>query len=214
MRTGALTPEQLLRAYASGIFPMAESKDDQEIFWVDPTDRAIFPLNGFHLSRSLKRRLRSGVFNPTLNQAFAAVLEGCANRPETWINDPIREIYGELHEIGHAHSIEIWKDGDLVGGVYGVTLGAAFFGESMFSTATDASKAALAFLIDRLRIGGFRLFDVQFMTSHLSRLGAIELTRDNYRRRLAMALRTEGSLEPGTPFPEPQALIQRITQTS
>lgn len=209
-----ITPQLLLRAYATGIFPMAETQDSTEIFWVDPEARGIFPLDGFRISRSLRRRIRSGVYSASVNRAFDAVVEGCADRPETWINDEIFRLYRHLHELGFAHSLEVWEGAELVGGVYGVTLGGAFFGESMFSRRTDASKVALAYLVDRLRLGGFRLFDTQFLTSHLASLGAIEISRAEYHRRLKEALQCDADfLRPGT-LPDPHSLLQRSSQTS
>ena len=209
-----LTPDLLLRAYASGIFPMSESRDDPELFWVDPDHRGVFPLDRFHISRSLARRLRRGEFTVTADAAFGAVVEGCADREETWINGPIAEIYAVLHALGHAHSVEVWKDGALVGGVYGVTLGGAYFGESMFSRATDASKVALAYLVDRLRLGGFALFDTQFLTPHLASLGAEEITRAEYRRRLARALPLRADFEVPGGIPSAEALLARQAQVS
>ena len=214
MRAEDLTAEHLLRAYAAGIFPMADSRDDPDVFWVDPTERGILPLDGFHLSRSLKRRLRSDIYRPSLDRAFETVIDRCAARPETWINAPIRRLYADLHRIGHAHSLEVWQGDDLVGGVYGVRLGAAFFGESMFSARTDASKVALAYLIDRLKQSGFKLFDAQFLTDHLASLGAVEISRDAYRARLAKALQSAPSLSVSEPFSSGASLVQRITQTS
>jgi leucyl/phenylalanyl-tRNA--protein transferase len=187
-----LTPELLLRAYAAGIFPMAESSDDPELFWVDPVHRGILPLDGFHLPRRLRRTLRSDRFAISCDRAFAATIRGCAEptseRPQTWINGEILRIYTALHEQGYAHSVETWAEGMLVGGLYGVALGGAFFGESMFSRVTDASKVALAHLVALLRHGGFRLLDTQFVTDHLQRFGAIEISRAHYRRLLADAL--------------------------
>lgn len=183
-----LTASLLLRAYATGIFPMAESREDPEIFWVDPRQRGIMPLQGFHVSRSLARRIRQSRFAVTVDRDFAGTVRGCAEREETWISQRIFDLYLDLHAMGHAHSVEV-RDGDLLaGGVYGVTLGAAYFGESMFSRRTDASKIALAFLVCRLRAAGFRLFDTQFLTPHLARLGAVEIPRAEYRKRLAEAL--------------------------
>jgi len=179
----------MLRAYAMGIFPMAESRDDPEIHWVDPRLRGIIPLDGFHISRSLARRIRRGGYQATVDTDFAGVVTACAAREETWINDEIHRLYLDLHRMGHAHSQEIWQDGRLIGGVYGVVLGRAFFGESMFSAATDGSKLALAHLVARLRAGGFRLFDTQFLTPHLASLGAVEIPRAEYHRRLAEALK-------------------------
>lgn len=183
-----VTPELLLHAYRSGIFPMAERRDDPEIFWVDPRRRGILPLDGFHVSRSLAKRLGRMDYEVTLNRDFEGVIDGCADRQETWINDEIRALYGALFELEQAHSLEIWQDGALVGGVYGVTVGRAFCGESMFSRITDASKMALAWLVDLLRRTGFILFDTQFLTPHLATLGAREITRADYRLRLAEAL--------------------------
>lgn len=209
-----ITPDLLLNAYAMGIFPMAERRDDSEIFWVDPRRRGVFPLDGFHLSRSLIRRMLRWPHRITINTAFAQVVDGCADRDETWINAEIRRLYLSLHGMGRAHALEVWEGDDLVGGVYGVTLGAAFFGESMFSRRTDASKIALAYLVDRLRLGGFRLFDTQFLTPHLASLGAVEVTRAEYHRRLERALAASGDFT-GPPLPaSPQDVVQRMTQTS
>lgn len=184
----------LLRAYAAGMFPMADSRDATDVFWVEPRRRGILPLDGFHLSRSLARMLRRETLRHSHDAAFDQVIHACAastpQRPESWINAPIRDAYRRLHQQGHAHSIETWDaDGQLVGGLYGVQIGAAFFGESMFSRVTDASKAALAHLIARLRAGGFRLLDTQFLTSHLASLGGIEIRRPLYRQLLADATR-------------------------
>lgn len=191
-----ITPEILLRAYAMGIFPMAETRDDPAIHWVDPRRRGILPLDGFHISRSLARRLRSGAFRVTSDRAFAEVVTACAERGETWISHRIQRLYQALHDQGHAHSLEVWQDERLVGGVYGVTQGAAFFGESMFSRVTDGSKLALAHLVARLRAGGFRLFDTQFLTPHLASLGAVEIPRGTYHRRLAEALAQPATFDP------------------
>lgn len=188
MRGEDISPELLLEAYRQGVFPMAESRDDPEVFWVDPKRRGIIPLDGFHVSRSLARTLRQGRFRISFDTDFAGVVAGCAERAETWISGPIAALYADLHRRGDAHSAEVWVGAELVGGVYGVALGAAFFGESMFSRRTDASKVALHHLIERLRAGGFRLFDTQFLTSHLASLGAIEVSRAVYRRLLGEAL--------------------------
>jgi len=209
-----LTPELLLRAYAMGVFPMAESRDDPEIFWVDPRHRGILPLDGFHISRSLARRMRRGGYEARLNGDFAAVVKACANRDETWINEEIFSLYIELHKIGSAHSFEIYHQGQLTGGVYGVTLGSAFFGESMFSSRTDASKLALAHLVDHLRLCGFQLFDTQFITPHLARLGAQELGRATYHRMLEDALQDEGDITARPICNDPYSVLQRNTQTS
>lgn len=209
----SLTPEILLRGYTIGIFPMAEHRDDAEIFWVDPKRRGIMPLDGFHISRSLRRRLKQNQFTISIDTDFAAVVDGCADRVETWINAEIRQHYIALHEAKHAHSLEVWQGSELVGGVYGVTIGAAFFGESMFSRRTDASKIALAYLVDRLNQGGFQLFDTQFLTDHLASLGAIEIPRGAYHRRLDIAVDQEADFARPA-IPTPQELIQRNTQTS
>ena len=214
MDGGSLSADMLLRAYALGVFPMAESREDRDVFWVDPRWRGILPLDGFHISRSLARRIRRGGFEIAVNRDFEATLHGCADRPETWISDTIFRLYCDLHDRGFAHSLEVREGGALVGGVYGVTLGAAFFGESMFSRRTDASKVALAYLVDRLRLGGFRLFDTQFITGHLRSLGAVEIPRADYRRRLAEALaRPADFTRPKLPA-DPQELLQRSTQMS
>jgi len=185
-----LDPRLLLRGYAAGIFPMADSREAQDIFWVEPRNRAIIPLDGFHVSRSLARTLRQGRFTVTRDQAFGEVIRGCATREETWINAEIERATLGLHAAGHAHSIECWHGEQLVGGVYGVRLGRAFFGESMFSRATDASKVALAWLVARLRVGHFTLLDCQFMTAHLASLGAVTVARDTYVELLSAALGT------------------------
>ena len=183
-----VTSELLLHAYASGVFPMSEHRDDPKIFWVDPRRRGVLPLQGFHVSRSLAKRLRRDDYQVTLNRDFGGVLDGCADRAETWINSEIRDLYTQLYTQGHAHSLEIWMDDALVGGVYGVTLGGAYCGESMFSYRTDASKIALAWLVDLLRRTGFVLFDTQFITPHLASLGGKEIPRAAYRQQLADAL--------------------------
>ncbi len=183
-----LDPRMLLRGYAAGIFPMADSRNAGDIFWVEPRNRAIIPLDTFHLSRSLAKRVRSDRFIVTCDQAFHQVLLACADRDETWINQVIERATLGLHAVGHAHSIECWHDGDLVGGLYGVKLGRAFFGESMFSLMTDASKVALAWLVARLKIGHFTLLDCQFMTPHLASLGATTVSRDRYVELLSAAL--------------------------
>ena len=187
-----MTPEVLLRAYAAGIFPMAESADDPELFWVDPRRRGILPLDAFHVPRRLRRVVRGGPFEIRVDSAFEAVLLGCAKatekRPNTWINDEIVRLYTGLFARGAAHSVECWHCGELAGGLYGVSIGAAIFGESMFSRAADASKVALVHLAARLRLGGYRLLDTQFLTPHLARFGGIEISRARYHRLLAEAL--------------------------
>ena len=187
-----LDPDLLLRAYTVGVFPMADSRRAKDIFWVEPKKRGILPLDGFHLSRSLAKTIRSGRFRVTADRAFCDVVHGCAeptpDRPDTWINPEIERAYAALHERGHAHSIECWQGDALVGGLYGVKLAGAFFGESMFSRARDASKVALAYLVARLKVGGFKLLDRQFITDHLASLGAIEIDRDHYVALLDVAL--------------------------
>lgn len=209
-----LTPELLLQAYQAGVFPMSEGRDNPEVFWVDPRLRGVFPLDRFRISRRLARTMRRGHFQVTVDHAFAAVVTGCADREETWINDTIFDLYCTLFAQGYAHSVEVWEDGALVGGVYGVVIGAAFFGESMFSRATDASKVALAYLVDRLRCGGFQLFDTQFITPHLASLGAVEIKRSHYRAILAEALVAKASFDGAGPVPAAQDVIQRNAQTS
>ena len=187
--------QDLIACYRRGVFPMADARDDQRIFLIDPELRGILPLERFHVPRRLARTLRANTFTVKVDTAFDTVVDACARerpeRPETWINAPIQQLYGELYREGVAHSVEIWLDGELVGGLYGVALGGVFFGESMFSTVRDASKVALAHLAARLIVGGFRLLDAQFMTEHLAQFGAREIGRDEYRRRLALALKVE-----------------------
>jgi leucyl/phenylalanyl-tRNA--protein transferase len=187
-----ITPELLLRAYACGIFPMSESADDPGLFWVEPEMRGIIPLDGFRISSRLARTVRSDQFSVTVDRAFKRVMSECAapkpDREDTWINKRIRDLYGALHEMGHAHSVEVWENDDLVGGLYGVSLGRAFFGESMFHHARDASKVALVHLVARLIAGGYGLLDTQYVTDHLRSFGAIEVPRDRYRILLDAAL--------------------------
>lgn len=183
-----IDPDLLLRAYAIGVFPMSDGRDAPDVYWVEPRRRAIIPLDRFHLSRSLRKALRSGRFEVTRDRVFAEVIGACAARDDTWINAAIEASYTALHRLGHAHSIEVWEGGTLVGGLYGVALGRAFFGESMFSAATDASKVALAWLVARLKVGGFSLLDCQFMTEHLRSLGAVEVPQEDYLALLDSAL--------------------------
>jgi leucyl/phenylalanyl-tRNA--protein transferase len=183
-----LDPRLLLQGYASGIFPMADSREADELFWVEPRNRAIIPLDGFHVSRSLRRRIRSGFFSVTRDRDFAGVIRACAEREETWINAELERAMLALHGSGHAHSIEVWSDNALAGGLYGVSLGGAFFGESMFSRRADASKVALAWLVARLKVGNFSLLDCQFMTDHLASLGAVSVPRETYVALLSAAL--------------------------
>jgi leucyl/phenylalanyl-tRNA---protein transferase len=190
-----ITPEVLLRAYACGIFPMAESADDPTLFWVEPEMRGVIPLQGFRIPSRLARTVRSDAFTVTVNRAFKAVMAGCAapqtGREETWINTRIRDLYGGLHALGHGHSVEVWRDDDLVGGLYGVSLGRAFFGESMFHRVRDASKVALVHLVARLIAGGFELLDTQYVTDHLKTFGAIEIPRRRYSALLDKAVKGE-----------------------
>jgi leucyl/phenylalanyl-tRNA---protein transferase len=188
----AITPQILLRAYALGLFPMAESAEDDQLFWVDPESRAIFPLDGLRVSRSLAKTVRSDKFEVCVDRDFDAVIDACAapapGREGTWINGEIRRLYRELFKMGHVHTVECRLNGKLVGGLYGVSLRGAFFGESMFHRATDASKVALTHLVARLKAGGFTLLDTQFMTEHLASLGAVEIPRETYRELLDAAL--------------------------
>ncbi|MEM8578716.1 MAG: leucyl/phenylalanyl-tRNA--protein transferase [Pseudomonadota bacterium] len=209
----SLTPERLLAGYANGIFPMAEGRDDPEVFWVDPRRRGVLPVRAFHASRSLRKRMRTVPWQVSVNADFDGVVDGCADRPETWINAEIRGLYRALHHLGHAHSVELWDGRMLIGGTYGVSLGGAWFGESMFSRATDASKIALAVCVDRLRRAGFMLFDTQFLTPHLASLGAIEISRSAYHRQLAAALDANADFTDPAPATL-QEVVQRMTQTS
>ncbi len=188
----SIEPELLLRAYATGIFPMAEEADDPEVFWVRPEKRGVIPLDGFHMPKSLLKTIRQGIFDIKLDSDFDGVIEGCASgtgeRARTWINGPIRQAYKELFGIGHCHTVEAWHDGQLVGGLYGVTLGRAFFGESMFTRKRDASKVCLAYLVQHLVSRGFVLLDTQFTTPHLERFGAVEVSRKKYEKLLENAL--------------------------
>lgn len=209
-----LTTDLLLHAYEIGIFPMAEAQDDPEIFWVDPKHRGILPITKFHISRSLARQLRRDEYQVTLNREFAGVIDACADRDETWINAEIRRLYLELHAKGRAHSLEVWMNGALAGGVYGVTVGAAFCGESMFSRQTGGSKIALAWICDLLARTGFTLFDTQFLTPHLASLGAVEIPRDDYHQRLEEALERPADILSAPLADCGQDVVQRNTQTS
>ena len=195
-----LTPQIMLRAYSIGLFPMAEKASDAHLFWVDPEMRGIFPLDGLIVAKSLAKTIRSDRFEIRIDHDFEQVIDACAgagiDRPETWINQRIRQLFLALHQMGHAHSVEIWQAGKLAGGLYGLALGAAFFGESMFHRQTDASKVALVHLAARLRAGGFMLLDTQFLTPHLASLGAVEITRSAYRQRLGRAV--EMTADPAT----------------
>jgi leucyl/phenylalanyl-tRNA--protein transferase len=220
-----LDPDMLLRAYASGIFPMAERADSSDVFWVEPKRRGVLPLDGFHLPRSLAKLLRQQRFRFTVDQAFSEVLATCAEpvpgRSDTWINPLISEAYLALHRRGHAHSVEAWTaDGALAGGLYGVRLGGAFFGESMFTRARDASKCCLAALVVRLRLGGFSLLDTQFLTDHLAGFGAMEISARDYRSRLAVAVAGSGDFfvdDEGLGRdvgPSGKRIVQLLSQTS
>ncbi|MGF1605782.1 MAG: leucyl/phenylalanyl-tRNA--protein transferase [Rhodothalassiaceae bacterium] len=213
-----ITPELVLRAYACGLFPMADDRHAEEMFWVDPERRGVLPLDQFHLARSLKKAIRQDRFVVTADEAFDQVILACAEarpgRESTWINDEIIRLYTELNRLGAAHSVECWQNGRLVGGLYGVDLAGAFFGESMFHRTTDASKVALAHLVARLSAGGYCLLDCQFITGHLASLGAIEISKASYRRQLKQALSVKGDYY-SLPSPCPGSLtLQSITQTS
>jgi leucyl/phenylalanyl-tRNA--protein transferase len=213
-----LTPDILLRTYAAGIFPMAESAEDPTLFWVDPETRGILPLEKFRVSRGVQRKLRRGLFEVRCDTAFEEVVRACAaktsERPTTWINEEIIRLYLGLHAMGHAHSVECWEGGELAGGLYGVCIGGAFFGESMFSRATDASKIALAHLVARLRRGGYRLLDTQFVTSHLEQFGVTEVGRGEYQAILSSALAADASFYRGPLASEELEFRQSLTQIS
>lgn len=215
-----ITPELVLKAYAYGVFPMAKSRDDQDVFWVQPKLRGVLPLDAFHVPRSLKKTLRQGRFTVTVDTDFAGVLGGCAEstavRSDTWINNHIMSLFTQLHDAGLAHSIEVRQDGDLVGGLYGLAMGSAFFGESMFSRVTDASKVALVHLVAILRKGGFTLLDTQFITDHLKRFGAVEIPQKAYLSQLSAALAQQGHFAGPADQSDIDALLlsQRKTQMS
>lgn len=218
-RGGQLTPEVVLRAYSIGIFPMASHRNDPTVHWVAPAMRGILPLTDFHIPRRLRRTVRSDAFEVRVNTAFASVIDACAEprpgHPETWINDNIAHVFGELHQMGMAHSIETWQGGQLVGGLYGLALGGAFFGESMFSFTTDASKVALVHLVALLHLGGFVLLDVQFVTEHLRRFGAIEIPAGQYLYLLEDALPVKASfVVPSDSVGWDGALSTLLTQSS
>ncbi len=213
-----LTPELLLKAYAIGIFPMAEGRDQPELHWIDPELRGVLPLEDFHIPRKVKRRVRRGEFEVRCDHAFAQVIGACAEpadaRPDTWINPAIKRLYGELHAAGFAHSVECWRGGALVGGLYGVSLGAAFFGESMFSRVNEASKVALVHLVLRLRKGGYRLLDTQFATAHLGRFGVVEIPRAEYRDWLAQAITTRAHFPKDVTTAEVEAFLKSPNRPS
>ncbi|WP_374547882.1 leucyl/phenylalanyl-tRNA--protein transferase [Rhodoblastus sp.] len=206
-----ITPRLLLRAYASGLFPMAEDAGDDALFWFDPSERGIFPLDGLIVSRSLARTIRGETFEIRIDSDFEGVIAGCAEsrpgREKTWINKTIAALFRELFETGFVHTVEAWRDGQLVGGLYGLALGGAFFGESMFHRATDASKVCLTYLVARLRMGGFALLDAQFITPHLASLGAVEIARADYRRRLEEALTRQSDFTLLDPKATPEAVL-------
>ena len=209
-----ITPDILLRAYSIGLFPMAESSDSPTLFWVEPKERGIFPLGGLKISRSLEKTVRADRFEIRVDGDFEAVISGCAARDKTWINGQIRSLYCALFASGRAHCVEALLDGDMVGGLYGVSLGAAFFGESMFSMARDASKVALAHLVARLSVGGYQLLDTQFLTSHLAQFGAQDIPRAQYRKRLAQAVASQADFY-RLPAQAPGAsVLQAISQAS
>jgi leucyl/phenylalanyl-tRNA---protein transferase len=213
-----ITPHLLLRAYAAGLFPMAESRDSPSLYWIDPERRGILPLDAFHLPRRLRRTVRGQAFDVRCDTAFEAVIQGCAgggaSRRESWINADIRRLYGELFHMGHVHTVECWQGQALAGGLYGVSLGGVFFGESMFSLARDASKVALVHLVARLRLGGYSLLDTQFTTPHLERFGAREIARADYRVLLAAALERQAVFQRVLPVPELEAFLQSSTEMS
>jgi len=215
---GVIDSDMLLRAYAFGVFPMAEARDDPELFWVDPELRGILPLDHFHLPKRLRRTIKAQPFEVRIDTSFRQVMMACAEsgkaREGTWINDQIIALYSELFARRHAHSVECWHEGRLVGGLYGVSLGAAFFGESMFSRETDASKVALAYLVARLRFGGFRLLDTQFVTTHLQQFGTIEISRDAYRARLREATIENANFEMMPESYGAAEILQVLSQTS
>ena len=212
--TGQLKPDILLAAYRAGIFPMAESASDKNIFWVDPKYRGIIPLNEFHVSKSLRKEILKLDYQVSVNTRFEEIINMCAERPETWINQDILTNYCLLHKNGHAHCLEIWSDKKLIGGIYGVSIGAAFFGESMFSKKNNASKIALAYLVDRLKKTGFKLFDIQFLTPHLASLGAIEITKVKYRTLLFQAVDEFANFNASDYSPDVSAIAQRRAQIS
>ena len=208
-----LTPAVLIRAYAAGVFPMAESAEAEEVLWIDPELRGIIPLDRFHVPRSLAKRIKQGGYRIDVDLDFEGVIRGCAGRETTWINDDIRRLYIALFRMGYAHSVEVRIDDRLVGGLYGVKLGGAFFGESMFSDAPDASKIALVYLVARLKVGGFRLLDTQFVTDHLARFGARAVLRERYQYMLEEAISSPADFDAEGDL-TPQDALQLSTQTS
>lgn len=217
-RAAAFSVDDLIACYQRGVFPMADARDDERIFLIDPDRRGVIPLQGFHVPHRLARTVRGDAFQVRIDTAFEAVIEACAEarpgRMETWINAPIQALYGELYARGLAHSVECWVDGELVGGLYGVTLGAAFFGESMFSLARDSSKVALIHLVARLIAGGYQLLDTQFLTGHLSQFGAQEIPRAHYRKRLVQALAGDADFDRLPAYADGASVLQAISQAS
>ncbi len=206
-----ITPQVLLKAYAAGVFPMAESADDPALYWIEPDERGIIPLDGFHVSRSLQKRVKQQHFEIRIDSAFAEVIAACAattsTRQETWINKRIISLYTQLHKLNCAHSVETWQDGKLVGGLYGVKIGAAFFGESMFSKANDASKVALVHLVARLKFGGFKLLDAQFVNSHLTQFGARPIAKSDFQKLLEPALEADADFSSFAEDDNPQQVL-------
>ncbi len=217
-RAAAFSVDDLIACYQRGVFPMADARDDERIFLIDPDRRGVIPLRGFHVPHRLARTVRGDAFQVRIDTAFEAVIEACAEarpgRMETWINAPIQALYGELYARGLAHSVECWVDGDLVGGLYGVTLGAAFFGESMFSLARDSSKVALIHLVARLIVGRYQLLDTQFLTGHLSQFGAQDIPRAHYRKRLVQALAGDADFHRLPAYADGASVLQAISQAS
>ncbi|MDR3509847.1 MAG: leucyl/phenylalanyl-tRNA--protein transferase [Caulobacteraceae bacterium] len=217
-KTPGFDAEDLIACYRRGVFPMADARDDDRMFLVDPERRGVLPLDGFHIPKRLARTVRSNLYQVRIDTAFDAVVEACAaarpGREDTWINEPIQYLYGELYRRGQAHSVECWLEGVLVGGLYGVSIGGAFFGESMFSTARDASKTALVHLVARLKAGRYRLLDAQFMTEHLSQFGAVEIPRALYRKRLEEALKRDADFYHLPAYADGVAVLQAISQAS
>jgi leucyl/phenylalanyl-tRNA---protein transferase len=212
----AITPQVLLKAYAAGVFPMAESADDPALYWIEPDERGIIPLDGFHVSRSLQKRVKQQSFEIRVDSAFAEVIAACAaetsTRQETWINKRIISLYTQLHKINCAHSVESWQAGKLVGGLYGVKIGAAFFGESMFSRTTDASKVALVHLVARLKFGGFKLLDAQFVNSHLTQFGARPIAKSDFQKLLEPALELNADFSSFAEDDHPQRVLELATR--
>ena len=213
----AITPQVLLKAYTAGIFPMAESADDPSLYWIEPEERGVIPLKGFHISRSLRKAVRQGPFEIRIDTAFEAVISACAEKTDdrdvTWINHRILKLYTQLHKMGCCHSVEAWQDGKLVGGLYGVRIGGAFFGESMFSRATNASKIALVHLVARLNYGGFKLLDAQFLNSHIAQFGTYTILKKDYRPILDDALDGAGDFQSFRLDDDSDAVLAAATQS-